>query len=269
MVGVHLCQPHEHASCAACCGIYNYVENTRSSLVQRFRYRTRLFSMVRQGRISVHEYKDIIRHREDSKRIYSTIYTCEFVGFLDTREHRVGCLLHPMGNRGEDLRDNSFYGRDLCEGHFCPSYQKLDRNEAEIVLETIHDWYLYGIVITDIDFIKTFFRIVQDRLGEHVKADRVSSSERTVHAVQTFFLTKLVWPFRDTMRPRFGKYYFIGEEYDIDAIDYQALGMETSPYDKIFLSLSSSFRSREELTRAEAYVSEIVEEFCDGYERLG
>ncbi|HDP25451.1 MAG TPA: hypothetical protein ENN34_08395 [Deltaproteobacteria bacterium] len=236
--------------------------------MNRFRYRTRLFSMVRQNRIPLVEYQAIIRHREHSKRIFTTIYTCEFVGFLNQHERRVGCLLHPMGNDGKDLRDVSFYGRALCEGHFCPSYEKLETNEAEAVLATVDDWYLYGVVITDIDFVKTFFKIVQNRLGERVRSDVLRQSARSMQALHRFFATKREWPFRDSSRPRFGKYYFLGEEYAVDRIDYTALGSDPSRFDGIFLGLSSLFHSRNDLVKAEAYLNSIVEEFCDGYNSL-
>jgi hypothetical protein len=37
---------------------------------------------------------------------------------------------------------------------------------ARILIWALDDWYLYGITITDIDFVKTFFSIIQNRLGE-------------------------------------------------------------------------------------------------------
>jgi hypothetical protein len=62
MVNIHLCQPDATKSCAACCGIYNYVENTRDELEQRFLYRTRLFERVREGTLAMEEYQGIFRH---------------------------------------------------------------------------------------------------------------------------------------------------------------------------------------------------------------
>ncbi len=57
--------------------------------------RTQLFSRVRENTLAIKDYQAIIRHKENPKRIYSTIYTCEFVGFLDEGFKRVGCMLHP------------------------------------------------------------------------------------------------------------------------------------------------------------------------------
>jgi len=268
MTGIHLCQPDNFKSCAACCGIYNYVDNTYSSLVERMAYRTRLFRMVRDGRMKLEQYQDAVRHKENSKRIFKTIYTCEFVGFLDQACRQVGCLLHPLQNNGEDLRTKSFYGRDICEGHFCPSYEKLTEAEAKIIISVIKDWYLYGIVITDIDFVKTFFNIVQDALGESISPDAVESESGLATIMGEYFSLKINWPFRDTRKPRFGKYFFVGEQYDIDRIDYKTLGLDTHKFDSIFLSLSSAFSTKVEVDRAGLLLDNIIERFCSEYRKI-
>jgi hypothetical protein len=265
MVRTHLCQPDEKKSCAACCGIYNYTDNTRDSLEKRFLYRTRLFAKVRNNSLQLKDYQDTIRHRENAKRIYTTIYTCEFVGFLDEGFHRVGCMLHPVMNKGTDLRTISFYGQEICDGHFCPSYQKLEYNEAQIILDALDDWYLYGSVITDIDFVKTFFKIVQERVGEAIDPKIAVSSPAAMEIFRRYCGLKVSWPFRDTTRPRFGKYYFVGEEYDIARIDYESIGACLSPYDAVFVSLSSLFKNRDELDRANKLMELIIEEFCNEY----
>jgi len=265
MTDIHLCQPDGAKSCAACCGIYNYVENTRDALAGRFLFRTRLFDRVRENRMSIEDYREVIRHRENAKRIYATIYTCEFVGFLDEGRRKVGCLLHPLGNGGNDLRTASFYGRDICEGHFCPSYQKLESHEVKILLAALDDWYLYVAEVTDIDFVKTFFSIVQNTLGDALDAGIIEHRRDLLDIVSRYFELKSSWPFRDTSRPRFGKYYFVGEEYDIARIDYQFLGAEPSPYDAIFASLSSFFKNKDELNRANLIIHDLMGDFCSAY----
>ena len=87
-------------------------------------------------------------------------------------EKRVGCLLHPAQNGGNDMRDVSFYGRELCDGHFCPSYHFLSRTEQRILLDLLDDWYLYGLCLTDIDLVKGYFRHLADSLGEMPPPER-------------------------------------------------------------------------------------------------
>jgi hypothetical protein len=265
MTDIHLCQPDACKSCAACCGIYNYVENTRGALERRFHFRTGLFSRVRDNRISMEDYREVVRHRENAKRIYTTIYTCEFVGFLDEARRRVGCMLHPSGNNGDDLRVKSFYGREICDGHFCPSYQKLENHEVKILLAALDDWYLYGAVITDIDFVKTFFHVAQNRVGETLDPRKFVNRPELLDIVRRYCGLKTAWPFSDTGRPRFGKYYFVGEEYDIARIDYEALCAEPSPYDAVFASLSSSFQNKDELDRANLVIHDLIGDLCNAY----
>lgn len=267
MVRTHLCQPDAAKSCAACCGIYNYVENTRHALVRRFEYRGALMARVRSGALSLDEYRVAVRHREDGRRIYKTIYSCEFAGFVDESRKRVGCMLHPMVTGGCDLRDNSFYGRDICDGHFCPSYQKLTENEALCVLAAVDDWYLYGSVITDIDFVKAFFRFTQNSLGEEISPEVVKASPALTGIMREYFSLKTTWPFRDISKPRFGKYYFVGEEYAIDRIDYEKLGAAVPEYDPVFLSLSSCFIAKDELDRATGTIDNLFKGFCHEYDR--
>ncbi|OPZ58943.1 MAG: hypothetical protein BWY87_01230 [Deltaproteobacteria bacterium ADurb.Bin510] len=263
MLATHLCQPDTAKSCGACCGLYNYPDSSRAALIERLGRRSSLMERVRAGEIDLQAYRQRLAASEDQRRIYATIYSCEFVGFIDADRRRVGCLLHPAANAGCDLREQSFYGRQLCDGHFCPSYQKLAQHEVDCLLRVIDDWYLWGAVITDIDFVKEFFRQVEPRLGEAVRPERLGTMAAAW--LKDYCALKLDWPWRDQSRPRFGKYFFVGEDYDIAQIDYAALGCGLSVYDRVLVSLASAFESRAELQRAEERLSQIMEGFIDGY----
>ena len=116
-----LCQPDEGKSCGACCGLYNYVDSSRSSLKQRLRERTERFHNLVKNPGDVERYAKEILAEEDFKKRYEVIHCCEYLGFLDKDEKKVGCLLHPQQNAGVDLRGSSFYGQELCAGHLCPA----------------------------------------------------------------------------------------------------------------------------------------------------
>ena len=263
MLATHLCQPDAGKSCGACCGLYNYADSTRPELLRRLVARTERMQLVRSGLITLSEYRAETEASEDQRRIYETIYTCEFLGFIDVERRAVGCLLHPAGNGGNDLRDESFYGQKLCAGHFCPSYQKLSQHEVDCLLMVIDDWYLYGAVITDIDFVKEFFRLVDPQLGESVRPQAMN--ERAAAWLKAYCELKLDWPWRDQSRPRFGKYFFVGEDYDIARINYDTLGVNPSIYDRVFLSLASHFATLADLRAAERRLGQIMEGFVYEY----
>ncbi len=263
---VHLCQPDGRKSCGACCGLYNYTVNDRESLVLRLRNRTALFRRTVKTKDDLPGFSRQARHMEDSSRIYEVIYCCEYLGILDDDEKTIGCLLHPMQNRGVDMRDVSFYGRQLCDGHFCPSYHYISREEKLAVIHILNDWYLFGLCITDIDLVKEYFRLVSERVFTMPPAQLFGEPPFQAIA-RAFFELKIAWPFRSPDDNRFGKYAFNGREYTIPYIDYEAIGCEKSPYDKIFLSLSSEFRDENELRRAEEIIRHHFDAFAQAYQR--
>jgi hypothetical protein len=252
---VHLCQPDEHKSCGACCGLYNYRDNRRGVLAERLRRRTKIFTLLRDdpGR-----YRHEVAGLEGAK-LYETIYNCEFLAFVDEEEKRVGCLLHPQLNNGVDLRGISFYGDALCRQHLCPSHEKLTAREKGVVVRLLDDWYLYGLCITDIDLVKTYLFHIQNALGEEFDPAQLDATPALKRLMKGFFSWKGQWPFRREKALRFGKYYFLEGEYHIARIDYGRLGLDPSPYDGIFLSLASEFRDRTEVSVAEGMVHDNIE----------
>ena len=261
---IHLCQPGPDKSCGACCGLYNYAVSTRDALAARLRARTALFRALVSGSQDLEAFSAMIKERESQETLYEVIYCCEYLGFLDEEERRVGCLLHPLQNRGLDLRDVSFYGRELCDGHFCPSYHYLSREEKQALINCIDDWYLFGLCVTDIDLVKEYFRFVSTALCETPRPERFKEPVLNDIALR-FFSLKTTWPFRSPETNRFGKYYFDGSQYMISHIDYERLGCERSRFDKIFLSLSSHFTTRVELEQAERLIQDIIDGFVTHY----
>jgi len=261
----HLCQPDTGKSCGACCGLYNYADSSRESLVLRLRGRTKLFRNADKSPDGLQAFSRMIQAKEDMARRYEVIYCCEYLGFLDPEEKRVGCLLHPLQNGGVDHRGVSFYGRELCDGHFCPSYHYISREEKQALLNIITDWYLFGLVITDIDLVKSYFQLISDGIYETPPPERFKDGLLREKAL-TFFNLKLSWPFRSADVHRLGKYYFDGSQYMINHIDYEALGSERSRFDRIFLSLTSDFPSREDLRQAEDMIHGHIDAFVHAYQ---
>ncbi len=261
-----LCQPDEGKSCGACCGLYNYVDSSRSSLVQRLRSRTKRFHELVKKPGDVELYAKETLAAEDIKKRYEVIHCCEYLGFLDKDEKKVGCMLHPMQNLGIDLRGCSFYGQELCAGHLCPSHYFIPHSQNQILIKIIDDWYLYGLVLTDIDLVTQYFRLIADRVGEELKPERFDNDHLKNIALE-YFGWKITWPFRSQETNRLGKYYFDGSQYMISHIDYEKFGREISSLNSILLSLCSSFTSKEELAEAEKMIWSNIESFVVLYRK--
>ena len=45
------------------------------------------------------------------------------------------------------------------------------------VILSLDDWYLYGVVITDIDLVKAFFTQIQNILGDSIRLERLRDAE--------------------------------------------------------------------------------------------
>ena len=265
---IHLCQPDAGKSCGACCGLYNWADSSRESLVERLRNRTRrLRGMVRELDDLLF-FSEATKSAEDQTKRYEEIHCCEYLGFLDDEEKRVGCLLHPLRNGGADMRDVSFYGKELCAGHLCPSYHYISDAEKQALIHILDDWYLYGLCLTDIDLVKNYFRLISEGVYEMPPLARFEGGELREIA-RRFFSFKISWPFRSAAANRFGKYYFDGSQYMISRIDYDSLGCGRSRFDAIFLSLCSEFRDGEEVRRAEDMIQANIDAFVTSYQTEG
>ncbi|MBM4309401.1 MAG: hypothetical protein FJ119_00410 [Deltaproteobacteria bacterium] len=260
---VDLCQPDTMKSCAACCGLYNWQDHSRTAITGIVSMQTDLFSAL-DSYDNLDEYRLRRDQRINNTKLFETIYNCEFVGFVDRERRRVGCLLHPSVTGIPALRNHCFYGAKICHEHFCPGYGCLTTPEQLAVVSAVQDWYLFGLVITDIDLVKEFFRHVENALGESIKPARLSQPELR-HILHDFFSLKEHWQFK-AAENRLGKYYFSASEYAIARIDYCARwGVPESRFDKILVSLESEFSSYEQVLSAEEMLQEKIHAFIRAY----
>jgi hypothetical protein len=265
--GIHLCQPDNAKSCGACCGLYNWENHSRAALQTLLNGRTALFvSAAIDG--DVDGYRRRAGKLAPGLKLCETIYNCEFLGFVDGGRTRVGCMLHPACNRGADLRSRSFYGAELCANHYCIGYTCLSEIEQQAVVQSIDDWYLYGLVITDIDLVKSFFAHAENRMGDCVRCDRLED-KAVREALRDFFRLKEHWKFAAGTN-MLGKYYFSQGEYYTARIEYERrLGVRRSPFDHILVSLSSEFTSAGDLQEAEALIDGHLRRFVEAYWAVG
>jgi hypothetical protein len=99
-----LCAPDEDKSCFACC------PPIRPAGYEHLQYTNEIKRILRENTASL--------KREKKSISPITGFSCWALGYLDGGFKRVGCLLHPSQNNGEDLRYRVDYG-DKCARESC------------------------------------------------------------------------------------------------------------------------------------------------------
>ncbi|NTV32641.1 MAG: hypothetical protein HGA50_05050 [Deltaproteobacteria bacterium] len=91
-----LCTPDQEKSCFACC------PPIRPPGYEHLPYANEIRRVLRENTASL--------RREDKSLSPITGFSCWALGYLDGGFKRIGCLLHPSQNEGEDLRYRVDYG---------------------------------------------------------------------------------------------------------------------------------------------------------------
>ena len=103
--------------------------------------------------------------------LFPSVRVCPLLGFLDERETRIGCLAHPKVTGGVDLRDCGVYDVTTCDAFLCPSHAWLSEEEAALAAAaTGGDYHLYGLVVTDVPFLRATLAGVAARAGARLVA---------------------------------------------------------------------------------------------------
>lgn len=165
---MNICVPDHRKSCAACCGLYNVADATRPELFAKLLRRTELFRSTPRDADSICAYKDETALLESNEPLEEIIHVCEFTGFLDDDQRLVGCMLHPsaVGNHGLDLRGLCHYGSMACKAFYCPAWRELSPAQRDLVAEAIDDWHLYGLVMTDVEFVQAVTGLIEKSAGK-------------------------------------------------------------------------------------------------------
>jgi len=99
-----LCAPDQKKSCFACC------PPIRPPGYEHLPYANEIKRILRENTASL--------RRNDRSLSPITGFSCWALGYLDNGFKRIGCLLHPSQNDGEDLRFRVDYG-DKCSRESC------------------------------------------------------------------------------------------------------------------------------------------------------
>ncbi|OGQ09959.1 MAG: hypothetical protein A2138_20705 [Deltaproteobacteria bacterium RBG_16_71_12] len=205
-----LCQ-HEHGSCAACCGVYNFrgrsAEAEHARLVRRTeRVRAAWPPGALPDEAALARARDELAALEAPDILFAGVKVCPFAGYVE--EGRVGCLLHPSRRQsGADLRDLGVYPREICDGHFCAPHDWLRAREADLA-QTARGVF-YGRVVTDAGLVKALARLLDGALGRTFRGEELA---RAQPALDALWHALRDWPWRDLDPARFGGFVFVGNE---------------------------------------------------------
>ncbi len=247
---MNLCQ-RENATCGACCGLYNRRDPTRRAVRSELARRTQ--ALASQPR-TPEAFREAARSlaRAGPEPLFPSVRICPLLGFLDRAATRVGCLGHPAATDGPDLRDCGAYDRKTCSSFFCPSHGWLSEEEAALAEEAAADYHLYGLVVTDVPFLRAALGAVAGLVGAKVEK-RHLAWPRFRSALRALLASK------EDLAPGsqglFGAFVAGPDgEPAPRRIAYAAIGRADSPYDAILTCVGADPRSGNDLDELEGCV---------------
>lgn len=267
-----LCQPDADKSCGACCGMYNRVDSGQQATLARLRRRTRAFHRTADvdDEASLRAFRARWEETRADRKLLSGLPNCPFLGLLDADDDsdreaadaKVGCLVHPMQNDGVDGRDCGVYDRRTCEEYLCAAHDLMRDREKLLVIQAVADSYLYGLVITDVRFVRQLFEQAA-RINGMDPPPRCVQRKAAVEAAAAYFELKRDWPFGadggvfGQVQPEEGL------EYSRREGPAEALGVEPGPFAPILTCLATDVDSVDQLRRARRIVCGRVAAFAD------
>jgi len=252
-----LCQPGGGASCGACCGLYNFPDHSRQALTSALARRTERIRQAPQTLEAYREAASQLRAQEHGP-LFSEVRICPLLGFLDPAQARVGCLAHPAVTGGKDLRDCGAYNVGICASFECPSFLWLSDEEALLIRDACPDWYLYGLVVTDVEFVRGCLSLIANAAGAEISSQRLHRD--ALEQVGRLFALKERAPGREEGAAIFGRFLPDGTgDGTLRTLDYLRLGLPPAPEDGVVLCLGFSPRTGPQLEGARALVRAAVD----------
>ena len=247
---LRLCQ-RAQASCGACCGLYNAVDHSREALTAELWRRTRALARVPREEAAFRAAAAALA-KEAAAPVFPSVRNCMLLGFLDAAGTRIGCLAHPLATGGPDLRAAGVYDVLTCDAFLCPSHAWLGEEEAELAELGAAGWHLYGLVVTDVDFLRAVLGAVAARAGARVERRHLDHPPFRKALARLLSLKEELEPGSEGLFGAFRP----GRDGDPvpRRIDYEALARETSPYDTILTCVGADPRSGNDLDLLEAEV---------------
>ena len=246
-----LCQGRA-SSCGACCGLYNCADHSRPALRRLLDAHTDALAGAPRTLEGFREAGGRAAAAAAAEPVFASVRICPLLGWVDAPRSRVGCLAHPASTGGPDLRDAGAYDALTCESFLCPSHAWLRAEEAEIVDEVCADAHLYGLVATDVPFLRGVLAALASRVGAAVERRHLRRPTFREALRALFALKEELEPGSEGL---FGAFRpdAAGEPV-ARSIDYAAVGRAGSPYDAILTCVGADPRSGNDLDRLEAEV---------------
>jgi hypothetical protein len=249
---VYLCQVGPGVSCGACCGLYNVADLNRAALQDRLARRSRRFAEVARTE------KDIDRFQWDTlgwapeEGPFPQFHHCPFLGLIGPKNARVGCLLHPEapGNQGRDFRYLSYYGAQACASYFCPTYTALPARHLKILQNLFHDWYDYGLIITEHRLLGAVFALLERHRDRPLDPSDLVPHSAASDSLRDLLRLKLVWPHRSGDAPGPCHFPFDNGLYPRPEIAWPSPERPDPLYQTILLEMESHFPTTRDVVQA-------------------
>jgi len=252
---IRLCQ-RPGASCGACCGLYNSRDHGREAVQAELTRRT---LVLRRTEPTLPAFRAAAAKLAAGgpEPLFPSVRVCPLLGFLDEAGTRVGCLAHPLVTGGPDLRDAGVYDVTICESFLCPSHAWLDEAEASLAELATGGFHLYGLVVTDVPFLRAALGAVAALTGARVERRHLT------HPAFREALTRLL-ALKEELEPGseglFGAFRPGRDGEPVPrTIDYQAMGRERSPWDVLLTCVGADPHSGNDLDLLEEEVRRRLE----------
>lgn len=256
MLPFHLCQPGGGASCGACCGLYNFRQHGRDAVRATLDRHTEVLRTTERTpqafRAAAQRLKTLL-----PDAAFADVRVCPLLGFVDEATRTVGCLGHPGVTGGPDLRDCGVYDARTCQSFECPSFIWLTPSQARLIRAACPDWYLYGLVVTDVEFVRGCLRLLTDAAGRTIDAAEILDHPAALSAMAALFALKATSTGEGGIFGRFAPDP-AGGEPSLRTIDYDLLGTRACAEDDVVLCLGEPAKSLASLTHSREQVRRLI-----------
>ncbi|MCP4339124.1 MAG: hypothetical protein GY799_09625 [Desulfobulbaceae bacterium] len=259
---IYMCQVSETVSCGACCGLYNLPNLSREKLEILLSKRTEAFASVPRTEDGIYEFQRRNKGPHRLSRPFPQFHHCPFLGLIGGEKSRVGCLLHPAtpGNNAVDYRFLSWYGEQACRSYFCPATNKLPTVYQSILIQSIDNWYDFGLIVTEHALMTAYFKEVESRLGRHIEVIDYTQNIAATDALREFTELKSIkskWPYRRDNSPGPCNFFFENGLYSRSAVFRASPDIWLSSYEIILRELDTGFSSAKEVAAADQLLDDL------------